>query len=132
MAVRAPNRQSFTSLSARWPSDSPRLPSSSNSPAQFWTSEQKEERSVIDSSASIAAIGLTVAALSVGPLRLAVAQPPSVEPDEIVLLNVRRIYDRGLRFLASSQSPDGTWDGGKPGPDMTKGLENVAKVEGSW
>ncbi len=85
-----------------------------------------------DSGTSIAAIGLTLAALATGPLGLAVAQPPAVQPGEVVPRDVRQIYDRGLQFLAASQSQDGTWDGGEPGPAMTQGLENAAQADGSW
>ncbi len=85
-----------------------------------------------DSGTSIAAIGLTLAALATGPLRSAVGQPPTVQPGEVVPRDVRQIYDRGLQFLAASQSPDGTWDGGEPGPNMKQGLENAAQADGSW
>ena len=85
-----------------------------------------------DSGTSIAAIGLTLAALATGPLGLAVAQPPTVQPGEVVPRDVRQIYDRGLQFLAASQSQDGTWDGGEPGPAMTQGLENASPADGSW
>ncbi len=85
-----------------------------------------------DSGTSIAAIGLILAALATGPLGLAVAQPPAVQPGEVVPRDVRQIYDRGLQFLAASQSQDGTWDGGEPGPAMTQGLENAARADGSW
>ena len=85
-----------------------------------------------DSGTSIAAIGLTLAALATGPLGLAVAQPPAVQSGEVVPRDVRQIYDRGLQFLAASQSQDGTWDGGEPGPAMTQGLENAAQADGSW
>ena len=85
-----------------------------------------------DSGTSIAAIGLTLAALAAGPLGLAVAQPPTAQSGEVVPRDVRQIYDRGLQFLAASQSRDGTWDGGEPGPDMKQGLENAAQADGSW
>jgi hypothetical protein len=81
---------------------------------------------------SIVAIGLTVAALAAGPLELAVAQPPAVQSGEVVPHDVRLIYDRGLKFLAASQSEDGTWEVGEPGPDMTNQLENAARADGSW
>ena len=55
-----------------------------------------------------------------------------VQPGEIVPRDVRQIYDRGLQFLAASQSQDGTWDGGEPGPAMMQGLENAAQADGSW
>src|SRR5215469_14111909 len=102
------------------------------SPAQFRASEQGGRRSVSDSGTSIVAIGLTLAALATGPLGLAVAQPPAVQRGEVVPRDVRQIYDRGLQFLAASQSQDGTWDGGVPGPGMTQGLENAARADGSW
>ena len=76
-----------------------------------------------DSGTSIAAIGLALAALATCPLGMAVAQPPSVQSGEVVPRDVRQIYERGLQFLAASQSPDGTWDGGEPGPAMKQGLE---------
>ena len=72
-------------------------------------------------------IALTLAALATGPLGMAVAQPPLVQTGEVVSRDVRQIYDRGLQFLAASQSQDGTWDGGEPGPAMTQGLENAAR-----
>ncbi|HZW29459.1 MAG TPA: hypothetical protein VFF52_02065 [Isosphaeraceae bacterium] len=85
-----------------------------------------------DSRTSIAAIGLTLAALATGPLGWAVAQPPAVQSGAVVPRDVREIYDRGLKFLAASQSQDGTWDGGEPGPGMKQGLENAAQADGSW
>ena len=81
---------------------------------------------------SIAAIGLALAALTTGPLGLAVAQPSAVQLGEVVPRDVREIYDRGLQFLAASQSEDGTWDGGEPGPNMKEGLGNAAQADGSW
>jgi hypothetical protein len=87
---------------------------------------------VSDSGTSIAAIGFTLAALATSPLGLAVAQPPAGQSGEVVPRDVRQIYDRGLQFLAASQSQDGTWDGGEPGPAMKQGLENAAQADGSW
>lgn len=89
-------------------------------------------RSVSRSGTTIAAIGLILAALAAGPVGSAVAQPPTIQTGGYVPRDVREIYDRGLRYLADSQSPDGTWDGGDPGPDMTRGLENAARADGSW
>jgi len=80
---------------------------------------------------SIAAIGLA-AALAGGPVGLAVAQPPTVHTGDVVPFEVRHIYHRGLQFLADSQSEDGTWEGGKPRPNMRQGLENAAAADGSW
>jgi hypothetical protein len=87
---------------------------------------------VSDFGASIATIGLTVAALVAGSTRLVFAQPPALQSGDAVPRDVRLVYNRGLQFLADSQSKDGSWDGGEPGPGMTQGLENAAKADGSW
>jgi hypothetical protein len=78
---------------------------------------------------SIARIGLTLAALAAGPLGSVVAQTPAVQHGGIIPHDVRQIYDRGLQFLAASQSPDGTWNAG---PTTADGLENAAAVDRSW
>lgn len=50
----------------------------------------------------------------------AVAQPPAVRVGEVVPRDVREIYDRGLQYLASSQSEAGNWNGGGDnGPGVT-------------
>src|SRR5262249_57855605 len=54
------------------------------------------------------------------------------EPDECLTCGVRQLHDRGLQYLAASQSQDGTWNGGEPGPNMRQGLENAAEADGSW
>jgi hypothetical protein len=85
-----------------------------------------------DSGTSIAVIGLTLAAFVMSPTGSAVAQPPEIQSRDVVPRDVRKMYERGLQFLAASQAQDGTWDGGEPGPEMNRGLENAARVEGSW
>ena len=40
------------------------------------------------------------------------AQPPGGRTGEIVPRDVREMYDRGLQFLAASQSEKGDWTGG--------------------
>jgi hypothetical protein len=40
------------------------------------------------------------------------AQPPTRATGEVVPRDVREMYDRGLQYLAASQSEDGTWTGG--------------------
>ncbi|HEV7999547.1 MAG TPA: squalene--hopene cyclase [Planctomycetaceae bacterium] len=87
---------------------------------------------MIDSGTSIAAIGFTLAAFAMSPIGSVIAQPPEVQSRDVVPRDVRKMYERGLQFLAASQSQDGSWDGGQPGPDMDRGLENAARVEGSW
>lgn len=81
---------------------------------------------------SIEAIGFALAALAICPSGLVLAQPLKVQRDEATLRHVRQIYDAGLKYLAASQSEDGTWSVGEPRPEMKEGLENVARVEGSW
>ena len=59
-----------------------------------------------------AAIALILAALATGASgwpSLAAGGPTS----ELVPRDVRQIYDRGLQFLAASESQDGTWDVGR-------------------
>lgn len=50
----------------------------------------------------------------------AAAQPPSIRVGEVVPRDVREIYDRGLQYLANSQSEAGNWSsGGDNGPGIT-------------
>jgi len=50
----------------------------------------------------------------------AYAQLPTIQMGEAVPRDVREIYEKGLRYLASSQSEAGDWDGGGyPGPGVT-------------
>ena len=63
-------------------------------------------------------IGVAVA--SVGCLKPAHAQFPTTQMGEAVPRDVREIYEKGLRYLASSQSEAGDWNsGGYPGPGVT-------------
>lgn len=54
-------------------------------------------------------LGLLVASLS-GSAREALAQLPTERFGEVVPRDVREMYDRGLQFLASTQSEGGTWE----------------------
>src|SRR4051794_12776759 len=48
------------------------------------------------------------------------AQLPSIRVSEAIPRDVREIYDRGLAYLVSSQSEDGSWTGrGENGPGVT-------------
>lgn len=47
------------------------------------------------------------------------AQPPNVRIGEAVPRDVREIYDKGLQFLARTQSQAGGWVGGQTGPGVT-------------
>lgn len=81
---------------------------------------------------SLATIVLVLVALATGPFRVAVAQAPALQTGEGVPRDVREIYNRGLEFLAASQTEDGTWEGGDPGPAMRQGLEGAARADESW
>jgi hypothetical protein len=62
----------------------------------------------------------TMALLAV-PFATAAAQPPNVRIGEAVPRDVREMYDRGLQFLATTQSENGDWpsSGGEQGPGVT-------------
>ena len=49
------------------------------------------------------------------------AQPPNMRIGEVVPRDVRELYDRGLKYLASPQSERGDWpnSGGEVGPGPT-------------
>jgi hypothetical protein len=47
------------------------------------------------------------------------AQLPTVRHGEVVPRDVREMYDRGLQFLASTQTENGEWTGGEQGPGVT-------------
>jgi hypothetical protein len=59
-----------------------------------------------------AAIGLAAAALVLGSAATATAQPPGARVGEVVPRDVREMYDRGLQYLAASQTEDGDWQSG--------------------
>ena len=54
-------------------------------------------------------------------MRTAAAQPPSARVGEIVPRDVREMYDRGLQYLATTQTENGDWagTGGQQGPGVT-------------
>jgi hypothetical protein len=51
----------------------------------------------------------------------AIAQQPNIRIGEVVPRDVREMYDRGLQYLAASQSEKGDWTGGggEQGPGVT-------------
>ena len=51
----------------------------------------------------------------------AAAQPPNARIGEVVPRDVREMYDRGLQYLATTQSENGDWTGGggEQGPGVT-------------
>ena len=46
------------------------------------------------------------------------AQPPSEHVGEVVPRDVREMYDRGLQYLAKTQTEQGGWQGGQDGPGV--------------
>jgi hypothetical protein len=49
----------------------------------------------------------------------AIAQVPTARFGEVVPRDVREMYDRGLQFLAKTQTENGDWQGGMQGPGIT-------------
>lgn len=47
------------------------------------------------------------------------AQPPAAKSGDAVPRDVREMYDRGLQFLATTQTENGEWTGGESGPGVT-------------
>jgi hypothetical protein len=47
------------------------------------------------------------------------AQGPAIRMGEAVPRDVREIYDRGMQYLASTQTEDGDWKDGQQGPGVT-------------
>jgi hypothetical protein len=50
---------------------------------------------------------------------IAHAQPPAVKYGDLVPRDVREMYDRGLQYLATTQTESGNWNGGQQGPGET-------------
>ena len=48
-----------------------------------------------------------------------VAQSPELRFGEVMPRDVREMYERGLKYLATTQSDDGSWQGGQSGPGVT-------------
>jgi hypothetical protein len=58
---------------------------------------------------------------SLGFASVASAQPPNARIGEVVPRDVREMYDRGLQYLATTQTENGDWTGGggEQGPGVT-------------
>jgi hypothetical protein len=83
--------------------------------ARLEASGRKRNRSgVVGASASVA-LPVLVLAISAPAL----AQVPTARLGELVPRDVREMYDRGLQYLAKSQSDSGEWQGGMQGPGIT-------------
>jgi hypothetical protein len=63
------------------------------------------------------AIAVTVSSAFVGSE--ATAQAPNTRVGDVVPRDVREMYDRGLHFLATTQTENGDWTGGEQGPGCT-------------
>src|SRR5215469_6381435 len=59
------------------------------------------------------------AALILGRAGGVSAQAPTTRSGEVVPRDVREMYDRGLQYLAKTQTEQGDWQGGQHGPGIT-------------
>src|SRR5579872_1073910 len=59
---------------------------------------------------------LCVLALAASTAR---AQAPNIRYGEVVPRDVREMYERGLQYMANTQTEVGNWTGGDPGPGGT-------------
>jgi len=59
------------------------------------------------------------AAFVLGWSARASAQLPATRSGEVVPRDVREMYDRGLQYLAKTQTEQGDWQGGQQGPGIT-------------
>ncbi len=50
---------------------------------------------------------------------IAHAQFPTAQMGEVVPRDVREVYEKGLQYLAKTQTEDGDWRGGQGGPGVT-------------
>ena len=58
--------------------------------------------------------------LALAAAAAATAQPPTTRTGEVVPRDVREMYDRGLQYLATTQTEKGDWaGGGEQGPGVT-------------
>ena len=64
-------------------------------------------------------MGCTAAAVLLGFAAAAAAQGPTARFGEVVPRDVREMYDRGLQYLAKTQTENGDWQGGMQGPGIT-------------
>jgi hypothetical protein len=54
-----------------------------------------------------------------GGMATALAQPPNARIGEAVPRDVRELYDKGLQYLAKTQTENGDWTEGQQGPGVT-------------
>jgi hypothetical protein len=67
----------------------------------------------------MAVAGCMATALMLGGVAAAFAQLPTARFGDVVPRDVREMYDRGLQFLAKTQTERGDWQGGQQGPGIT-------------
>ena len=66
----------------------------------------------------VATLAVICVLIGAAPARVS-AQPPAMRSGEMVPRDVREMYDRGLQYLATTQSERGDWTGGENGPGVT-------------
>jgi hypothetical protein len=62
---------------------------------------------------------MATTALIVASSAYATAQAPSTRSGEVVPRDVREMYERGMQYLARTQTEQGDWQGGQNGPGIT-------------
>ncbi len=62
---------------------------------------------------------LFATALILATAQTALAQLPEIRIGEVVPRDVREMYDRGLQYLAKTQTDNGDWNDGQNGPGIT-------------
>ena len=67
----------------------------------------------------MAVVGCMATALIFGWVASASAQLPTARFGDVVPRDVREMYDRGLQYLAKTQTERGDWQGGQQGPGIT-------------
>src|SRR5262249_12429671 len=65
------------------------------------------------------AAGFPMAAVILAWALPAAAQVPAARYGEVVPRDVREMYERGLQYLARTQTDQGDWQGGMQGPGIT-------------
>ncbi len=67
----------------------------------------------------MAVAGCVATAFILGWATAASAQLPTARFGDVVPRDVREMYDRGLQYLAKTQTEKGDWQGGMQGPGIT-------------
>src|SRR6516165_6202927 len=104
----------------------------SNNPARWWMKRIWSTRSVCgrmppktslgdgrDDRRRCMARALALGLALFGGMATALAQPPNARIGEAVPRDVRELYDKGLQYLAKTQTENGDWTEGQQGPGVT-------------